>query len=56
MCLVRRNEFLFALDADTGVWRVSFSGASKSAPISIRIDRRQAIAVATGRPLFVLGL
>jgi alcohol dehydrogenase (cytochrome c) len=48
----------FALDADTGreVWRTPLGGNTKSAPISFTIERRQVIAVAAGRALFVFGL
>jgi alcohol dehydrogenase (cytochrome c) len=49
---------LFALDADSGreVWRVSLGGSTAAAPISFRLDGRQAIAVEVGRALFVFGL
>ncbi|MGB6451360.1 MAG: PQQ-binding-like beta-propeller repeat protein, partial [Steroidobacteraceae bacterium] len=49
---------LFALDADSGreLWRLPLGGTTKSPPVSFTIDGYQAIAVAAGRALFVLGL
>lgn len=49
---------VFALDADTGreLWRRPLGGATKSPPISFKLDGRQVVLVAAGRALFEFGL
>jgi alcohol dehydrogenase (cytochrome c) len=49
---------LFALDARTGaeLWRVGLGGITAAAPISFGLDGHQAIAVASGRAVFVFEL
>lgn len=49
---------VFALDADTGraLWDFQTGGACAANPISFEIDRRQHVATACGRALFVFAL